>query len=55
MSSKPIIQQFQDEVESVLEKYDDTGLTTGEAVGALMMVVMDLRDNQKEEEDEQDV
>ncbi len=39
---EPVMHQFQNEVNSVLDKYRDQGLTYGEAVGALENVKLDL-------------
>ena len=38
----PLIQQFQDELFAVVDKYRDNGLTLGEAVGAIELVKLTL-------------
>lgn len=45
---KPICQQFQDEIEAVVRRYYDEGLTLAEAVGVLDVVKLDLWSNQRE-------
>lgn len=40
--SKPIIRQFQDDLNDVLDKYRDQGITVGEAIGAIEMVRLGL-------------
>lgn len=44
MPEKPLVQQFQDEIQAVVDKYKSEGisLTLSEAVGALELVKMDL-------------
>jgi hypothetical protein len=39
---KPIIQQFQDELSSVVDRYRDQGITLGESIGAIELVKLDL-------------
>jgi hypothetical protein len=38
MSSKPIVQCFTDDLQKVVDKYRDSGLTVAEAVGALSLL-----------------
>ena len=52
---KPMIQIFQDEIEAVVRRYYDQGLTLGEAVGALEVVKLDLWRNQRDEPDEENM
>jgi len=42
MSNKPIIQQFTDDINRVIDKYRDTGITIGEIVGAFEIAQLDL-------------
>jgi len=53
MSSKPIVQQFYDDVEKVIDKYRDQGITISEIVGSLELSKLDLYKevNNSEEED----
>jgi len=37
MAEKPLQQQFSDEIREVLDKFKDSGLTNGEAIGVLDM------------------
>jgi hypothetical protein len=46
---KPIIQQFQDELSAVVDKYRDQGITLGESVGAIELVKLDLWNEQTED------
>ena len=36
--AKPLIQHFQDDIEEVVKKYYDQGLSLGEAIGVLEIV-----------------
>lgn len=54
MDSKPMIQFFQDEIEAVVRKYYDQGLTLGEAIGVLEVVKLDLWSNQRDDIDQED-
>jgi hypothetical protein len=49
---KPIIQQFQDDICSVVDRYRDNGLTIWEAIGAIELIKLDLWSEHNEEEDE---
>ena len=42
MADKPLIGYFHDDIEDVLEKYFDMGLTIGEAVGTLDIIKMNI-------------
>ena len=46
---KPIIQQFQDELSKVVDKYRDQGITLGESIGAIELVKLDLWNEQTED------
>lgn len=48
MSNSPLIDKFQDEVNGVIQKYNDQGLTLGEAIGVLEIVKLDMWQAQKE-------
>jgi len=50
---KPIIQQFQDDIEAVIDKYRDQGITFGEAIGAIEMVKISLWSEKIEDDDEE--
>ena len=39
---KPLIQQFQDDLDEVVDKYREQGLTLGESIGAIEIVKLDL-------------
>ena len=45
MDGKPLIQQFQDELRGVVDKYRDSTLTLGEAIGAIELVKLDVYNN----------
>jgi len=38
----PLLQQFQEELSGVIDKYRDQGLTLGEAIGAIELCKLDL-------------
>lgn len=42
MDGKPLLQQFSDDLQAVVDKYRDQGLTFGEVVGAIEIVKLDL-------------
>lgn len=42
MDAEPICHQFQNEINAVIDRYRDQGLTFGEAVGVLETVKLDL-------------
>ena len=42
MAGKPIVQQLQDDISEIIDRYRDQGLTYGEAIGALEMVKLDI-------------
>lgn len=48
MSAEPIMHQFQNAVNEVIDKFRDQGLTFGEALGALETVKLDLWLEQQE-------
>ncbi len=39
---KPLAQQFQDEINEVINRYRDQGLTYGEAIGGMEVAKIDL-------------
>lgn len=49
MATKPISQCLQDEVNSVIDKYRDEGITISETVGVLEIIKMDLYNEQAED------
>ncbi len=49
MAIKPIAQCLQDNINKVIDKYRDEGLTFSEAVGVLEIVKMDLYSEQAED------
>jgi hypothetical protein len=53
MSTKPLVQCFSDEIDAVIEKYFETGLTVSEAVGALELLKLNLWRDQTEEGDDE--
>lgn len=42
MAGKPLVQQFVDDVEGILDKYRDEGLSYCEAIGAIETIKIDL-------------
>lgn len=48
MAIQPIIQQFQDDVNLLIDKYRDQGITLGEVIGALELIKLDVWFDQKE-------
>lgn len=42
MAIPPLVQQFQDEINGVIDKYRDEGLTLSEAIGAIELTKLDL-------------
>lgn len=53
MAAKPLIQQFQDDLNGILNKYREQGMTVGEAVGAIEIVKLNLWSEEFDEEGEQ--
>jgi hypothetical protein len=47
---KPLIQQFQDDLCCVIDKFRDQGLTVGESIGAIELLKLDLWQEQNEED-----
>ena len=52
MSTRPIIQSFQDNLNIFIDGYREQGITLSEAIGALEIVKLDLWFEQKESFDE---
>lgn len=46
---KPIAQQFKDDLQAVVNKYYDQGITLSEAIGAIELLKLDLWREQTEE------
>ena len=46
---KPIAQQFKDDLQAVVDKYYDQGITLSEAIGAIELLKLDLWREQTEE------
>ena len=42
MPNKPLIQQFTDEINLVIDKYRDSGITIGEIIGAFEIAQLEL-------------
>ncbi len=42
MASKPLVQMFTDDLIAVLEKYEDSGITLAESLGALELMKYDI-------------
>lgn len=42
MSTKPLIAHFQDDFISLLEKYDEQGLTNSEVFGGIFLTLMEF-------------
>jgi len=51
MAEKPLMQQFQDDVNEVVDKYRDQGITLGEIIGALEIVKLDVYGDEDAEEE----
>jgi len=49
---EPLIAQFVGELNDIIVKYSDQGLTNAEAIGGLEMVKLSVWDKAKESEDE---
>lgn len=49
---EPLINIFQKEIEGIVDKYKDEGLTYGEAIGVLEIVKLDLWEDLRPFEDE---
>ncbi len=49
MAQKPISQQFQDDINAVIDRYKGESLTFAEAVGVLEIVKLDLWISQNDE------
>jgi len=52
MDGEPLISQFQNEIDAVIEKYNDSGLTLGETVGVLELCKLGVVKNSEEDEDD---
>ena len=50
--SKPLSQQFQDEINEVIKKYCDQGITNCEAIGVLEIIKIDLWESLQERAEE---
>jgi uncharacterized protein (DUF433 family) len=48
MTGKPLVQQFQDEVNLIIDKFRSSGITMAEVIGALEIVKIDLHMEQPE-------
>ena len=51
MSAAPLIHQLEQELHAVIEKYNDSGMTLGETIGALECIKLHVYRNQTEEEE----
>lgn len=49
MSAEPIVSQFTGELQEVVNKFRDQGLTNAEAIGALEIVKLGVYDDAKEQ------
>lgn len=54
MDGEPLVAQFVSDLESVLARYKDQGLTVAEAVGGLEIVKLSVFRDQSAREDEDD-
>jgi len=52
MDGKPIIQQFQDDLQNVVAKYMDSGLELGSAIGTIEIVKLSLLPQDDDDEGE---
>ena len=48
LDGKPVIECFQDDLSAVIEKYMDSGIDLGSAIGAIEICKLDLLENSKE-------
>jgi len=51
MAEKPLIQQFQDDLNAVVDKYRNQRLTIAAAVGVLEIIKMDVADEMAAEDE----
>ena len=51
MDGKPLIQHFADDLQAVVDKYRNQGLTIGEAIGAIEIVKLDLYEDLQEDDE----
>ena len=42
MASKSVIQHLVDDINSVIDKYRNSGLSVGETIGAFQMAILDI-------------
>ncbi len=42
MAKEPLVQQFQNDINKVIDKYRDQGLNMAESIGVLELVKLDL-------------
>lgn len=52
MSQAPLIHQLEQDLHKVIEKYNDSGMTLGETIGALECVKLHVYKDQTEEPEE---
>ena len=52
MATKPLVQTFYDELDAVVKKYCDNGLTVSEAIGSLELLKLAIYEASKDTEEE---
>ena len=50
MASKPVSQQFADDISDVIDKYREEGITISEIIGGLELNKMDIWNEQQEDD-----
>lgn len=53
MSTSPLVDQFANDIDDVINKYSDQGLTVAEAVGALDIAKMEIWYNHTDYKDDE--
>lgn len=55
MSTKPIGQAFVDDVDAIVEKYRESGITLAETIGGLEIIKLDLYNEKLEDAAEDEI
>ena len=53
MSSKPVVQCLQDDINELIDKYRDSGITLSETIGCIELIKHDIINNTTEDEGDQ--
>jgi len=54
MAGQPISDKFQDEIEAIVEKYNDSGITVGEVVAVLETVKFNELSNARDDDEKEE-